>query len=233
MSSEAARPSERRLRICLEASILALSAALIGSTNVAAFHNYSVAADNLAGFPYAGTAQTRYDDSVGQIPGGGCSAPFSGTPVYQTEWVYISSDGANWEEIGTGHQCYDTYRYWYWGYGLAGVWYPWGAQVIGSSIGLHRTSINRDGSCHYLYFVDVTEVGYDTWCRNGVAVYAGIESYASTATWSGGTTALQFFVLGGSWYGWNGQKASAVDPQMCGHWAGQTAWVYGENVSSC
>lgn len=57
----------------------------------------------------------------------GCEAHYTGNPVYQTQWMLITSNAQNWIELGTGHQCSDTLGYWFWGYGYLGDWYPQGS----------------------------------------------------------------------------------------------------------
>ncbi len=110
----------------LGASTLAAGIAVVGVRPAAAqsFHSYSVASQTTPSGAFTGVATTRQDVPVANIPDTGCSGYFSGNPVYQTEWIYITSDGANWLELGTGHQCMNTLVYWYAGYGFAGTWHP-------------------------------------------------------------------------------------------------------------
>jgi hypothetical protein len=69
------------------------------------WHNYSVAFETTFG-GFTGLSAYRKDVHVGSQPSTGCSAPYTGGPIYQTEWV-SDSDGQRWLELGTGHQCND------------------------------------------------------------------------------------------------------------------------------
>lgn len=109
----------RALLIC----IVVIASTLVSNTGVATaavWHSYSAAYEKSAGLGYTGVAGTRADRSVSGLDMSGCSQFFVGQPVYQTEWVNISA--GNWLEFGTGHQCGDTMRYWYWGYGFNNTW---------------------------------------------------------------------------------------------------------------
>jgi hypothetical protein len=90
--------------------------------SASAFHKYSSAWENTPSeIPFTGVNEVRNDVSISGIPNDGCSTPITGTPVYQPEWVVQTSNSDTWTELGTGHQCGDTFRYWYWLEGAPGL----------------------------------------------------------------------------------------------------------------
>jgi hypothetical protein len=103
------------LRDILISAILTFVVLLPPPTLAAGFHGYSVAREQTGGSGFTGIETSRYDKSVDNVPSGGCVYPYTGTPVYQTQWVILNSGASSWRELGTGHQCEDLMRYWFWG----------------------------------------------------------------------------------------------------------------------
>ena len=173
---------------------------------------------------------------VGQ-PADGCSSPFTGTPVYQTQWVNITADGLNWREIGTGHQCNDTYRYWYWGYGSNGTWHWIGYQTGISNGQWHTFKIDRvfdDTFERYKFRIDGVIKGTLNSNATGEEVLAGLESYAVNATVAGHNyTTLQYQKLDGAFLNWAGKDKSVVNAPLCGSWVAAVSWRAGEGAGQC
>lgn len=158
----------------------------VAATHVAG-HGYSVAEETTGG-GFTGVHVYRVDQTVQGQPFTGCSSPFQGKPVYQTQWVIITGDALNWRELGTGHQCNDSYRYWFWGYGSNGTWVPLGTQTGITNGQWHFFKIERvfeDTFNRYKFSVDGVVKGALTSNATGVRVEAGLESYADTATVAG------------------------------------------------
>ncbi|WP_300677720.1 hypothetical protein [Nocardioides sp.] len=201
------------------------------ATSALAFHGYSNAIeDNHAGH-YTGLQMNRVDRAITQGTNG-CSTFFSGYPTYQTQWLKVTST-TNWMELGTGHQCGDTMRYWYWGYGFNGVWYPMG-EALGVTAGVsHEFRIARAGTDDWHFRVDGALKASLAWAVSGAADIVGLESYGpgtTTATYS--STSLKDTLDGGSWQYWGGKNGSRVDtPEMCGGWNSATSWRASENVA--
>lgn len=103
---------------------LAVAPSAVGDGN---FHGYSVGQETSYAGEYAGLGVTRVDRAVDGQANTGCGDYFTGNPVYQTQWVSLPGPG-DWIEVGTGHQCGDTKRYWFWGYGQGGDWNPIGVR---------------------------------------------------------------------------------------------------------
>lgn len=99
--------------------LLTLAAPAWGSHTTG--HAHSVAAEVTSN---RGGASTRWDNTMAGIPNNGCVNPITGSPMYQSMW--IRTGGPGWIELGTGHQCQDSFRYWYWGWGnSSGTWALW------------------------------------------------------------------------------------------------------------
>jgi hypothetical protein len=149
-----------------------------------------------------------------------------GDPVYQSEWLNITSDAKNWLELGTGHQCADTLRWWYWGYGYAGQWYALGS-VYGPTNGQsHGFSIVRDNTGLYHFEIDGIRRGTQG-SSEAQQIYTGLESYSSVANVNAYTHHnLQYSKnTAFAWNNWSGRDNQAVGyPPMCGRWLSDTSW---------
>lgn len=215
-------------------SALVTYALLVPNVTLAiTFHSYSVGRET-TGSGFTGVRSNRYDMAVSDIPDTGCGAPFTGSAVYQTEWV-ASGDGLNWREIGTGHQCHDTYRYWYWAYGVDGGFYPIGEQLGISNGQAHIFKISRafDGTANRYYFaVDNITKGTLYSERTFARVEAGLESLAGSADVIFSTGLLEYQKNNGAFSDWSGKDAKVVDNNMCGQWNFDTTWQSGEG-SAC
>lgn len=217
------------------AVLVAVGAMLLGTGLPAlAFHEYSYGGEN--GAPsFTGVEESRADAFFTGIPSDGCSSSFTGTPVYQTMWVLFTSDAQNWAEEGTGHQCNDTYRYWYWGYGSQGVWYSQGNVRISGGAN-HVFGLYLSAGGYWSANVDVTQIGSFTHTGVGVDVEAGLESWAQGAS-SGGVLpnwGLAYTDYSG-WINWSGNDYSYVsspaNEPMGGAWNGQMEWDAWETQS--
>jgi hypothetical protein len=188
---------------------------------------------------YRGVAVTRWDNTMRGIPNDGCtiSRPFDGHPMYQTQWVIVGDD--DWIELGTGHQCNDTFRYWFWGYGFNGGWFPRGTRGIpGTQKHTFRTW--RDGATAWRYEIDVTRMATLEWNVQGVRVEAGLESYAQNGTTENqgqpGTQnyeSLQHRSALGNWLSWAGRDGQVENAPLCGSWLNDITWRTGANVGDC
>lgn len=221
-------PSVLASAIFLALAMLAVEPAAAQSS----FHRYSVAYET--SFPGAFTGVSVVRDDVGlHTQGNGCFMPFSGTPVYQTQWVILPSTGGgqNWMEIGTGHQCSDLFRYWFWGYGFDGLWYPVGTQS-GIGPGTHRFQVYRHSGNQWDWYIDASHMaGPLSWTNIGNQVRAGLESYDGFAVVSNHTyRELQMTVNQSPWTNWAGMDFSDVtSAPMCGGWNNATQWRASEN----
>jgi len=214
--------------------LLLLFASSPSTSPLATWHNYSIAIESTSG-SFTGVASTRQDVPVGSQPSTGCDATyFSGNPVYQTQWV-DDADGANWLELGTGHQCADTKRYWYWGYALGGVWYPLGEQagVVNGDTHTFRISEAFNGTATVvLWQVDGTTKASISSSATYVRVDAGLESYAPPPAYVNSFTVSGLGAQrnGGSFVSWSGEDSSSVTVSgMCGKWISPTAWSAAES----
>lgn len=202
----------------------------------AAFHGYAVAKET-TGDGYTGVSDVRIDRAVSGQASDGCLGHFAGTPVYQTEWVIFTDLPQAWMELGTGHQCADTLRCWYWGYGEDGSWFPLGTYGNITNGLSHTFKISRafDGVRNRFYFqVDGSTKGNVSGSDTGSRVEAGLESYSGSATVPGHAySSLKYQKNGGSFSSWAGRDSNSVTSGMCGHWASDTSWYAGEGFASC
>ncbi|MCX4744862.1 hypothetical protein OG455_04890 [Kitasatospora sp. NBC_01287] len=206
-----------------------------GTTSAGLWHNYAIGFDTSHG-PYYGIGVSRNDTYIPVGPASDCTtSAFSPPVVYQTQWVLMTSDAQNWEELGTSHRC-NYHDFWYYGYGLSGAWYPVGTrneQYIGSPA-RHRFSIWRDGSNTWHYEVDSTDLGTDYWATSGAQISFGLESYDPSASTVGTDYAgISFLNSAGGSTSISGQGGVDIGTNMCGTWsANNTTWWAGEG-SGC
>jgi hypothetical protein len=213
-------------------ALVLLSARVDAST----FHEYS-AGYEVTGTGFTGVAATHLTEAITHQESNGCSSPFTGNEVYETIWVTITSDSLNSDEIGAGHQCNDTYRYYYWAYVQNGVFYPIG-YVIGAVNGsTHSYKIARafNGTNYYDYwYLDGVQKAAVYSPSRGVSVVAGLESWSSASTVAGyATDNLKYQLNEGSFNNWSGEDTRRIDGSMCGLWISATSWDSGENVIRC
>lgn len=196
------------------------------------FHKYSVAYETSAGTAYTAVQVVRSDGSFSISSGSSCTTHFTTPVVYQTQWVVMTSDAQNWVEIGTGHQC-DGFRYWFWGTGQGGVWYPLGtADNVGTNT--HTFTIRREAGKDWVYRVDGVHKMTLVWQITGLFDSVGLESYDGHAV-AGSHTYRQLSrqINEGAWELWAGFDNKRVDgPEMCGGWNSASEWRAAEN-SSC
>jgi hypothetical protein len=191
------------------------------------FHGYSAAYELSLSGQYTGVQTTRIDQYIFSQPATGCTQNFAGDPVFQSEWILITPDAANWLEIGTGHQCNDQYRYWFSGYGYLGVWVPVAIQVGVVNGQSHAFTIGKQGSTYYFHR-DFTSMGSQQ-SSFGSSVSSGLESYASAAIVGTYSHSNLQYIRGTTYYPWAGFDDSVVDAaQMCGGWNSQTSWRVAE-----
>lgn len=197
------------------------------------FHRYSGGGENNTNAD-RGVQVTRWDNEMAGIPNDGCTNPISGHPMYQSQWL-ITSTG--WIEMGTGHQCNDDNRYWYWGYGTSNwTLIDWRA-IPGTQ--KHKFRLERADTNTWRFFVDATQMtGTVAWNTTGVRVEAGLESWAANGqTLNGGNPGTQNYELMAyknglnAWVYWAGQDYTlGPNPPLCGNWVIATTWRSGANV---
>lgn len=204
------------------------------------FHGYATARETSNGYTLQGVSVERPDNNPADLPNDGCSAPFSGHPVYQTQWIIVTSDAKNWIEGGTGHQCQSNYQYRFWGYGYLGNWYGQSSSIFdGDFPTLHTFRLDKNTSNNeWVYFYDGAKVGSAvTWDVTGYAE-AGLESYASAAGVGKHQYGRLAYKKSGSWSAWSGRDSSTVTPSggMCGRWsstAGNDTYWYAAQNRTC
>ncbi len=220
----------RSLLSLLAASALVLSAGMASASD--GFHQYSLAYESSRDYTYYGVRLFRQDNNPGGLPADGCNAPFTGHPVYQTQWVIFNTTATDWVEGGTGHQCAGNYRYRFWGYGGAGNWYPQGTQQITETYVRRQHSLWRDLAYRWDYVVDASTIGdnFVTWNRVGIAS-AGLESYVTGAAVGAHSYDTLRYLRSETWSNWDGRDRSAVNSEMCGRWVSDTEWSAAQNRS--
>jgi hypothetical protein len=203
---------------------------------LSSFHSYSSALDNSDGV-YTGIRQYRSDRLPTGLANTNCTSPFTGEPVYQTQWNTRSVNGSDisWVELGTGHQCSGgpTYRYHFWGYGSVNNWHPLGTEDIGTTTGAYDFQIIQSNSQTYNWKVGgVLKASYD-WNTTFTDARVGLESYRSGATVSPYVgSSLQYTYNGSSsWKSFAGRDSSQVDTEMCGAWNTDTSFIMGQNTT--
>lgn len=221
----------RKARIALVASVVVLIFACSAGSASAdnGFHGYSAARETSSAGHYTGVATTRLDRTVFFQPNTGCTSHFSGDVVFQSEWIVITSDSQNWLELGTGHQCSDTFRYWYWGFGYGGIWFPLGTTDGIANEVSHTFEIIKFGSA-YGFLIDGVQKGSQA-TSTGVYDQSGLESYSTNAvigTYTHGN--LRRTTDSGGWTSWAGFDATKLTGAgMCGGWNSATVWRAAEN----
>lgn len=223
-----------QLATALVAFVLVLALAIASGHEADAdfgFHHYSVGREVASGTNvYTGSNQVRDDVSITYIPSTGCSGPYAGDPVYQSQWVV---NGSNWLEEGTGHQCNDTFRYWYWGFGFNGVWHSVGWTPMGTPPSTHRFYQYRGANCLWSTNIDYTQFDNSlSWCITGTLVQTGTESYSVSAVVPiHQNNQLMVSVNFAPYSAWSGRDWQNVETSygMCGGWINDYTRSTGEN----
>ncbi len=144
---------------------------------------------------------------------------------------------SNFYELGTGHQCNDQYRYWYWGLSANGQWTSLGSQAGITNGVQHLFRMDRQAtgqSTYAIYYrIDgVTKRTFTTGAVVGTVLDVGLESYCQGCVVDGYSNQDLKYLKAGVWSFWAGQDGQqANDPPMCGHWAGVTVWWSGEEAA--
>lgn len=187
------------------------------------FHRHAVGRDNTE-TAYHGVGNTRWDNEFERVSPDGCTDPFSGHPMYQTEWVLWEADATNWIELGTGHQCSGGYRYWFWGFGLNSSWYPRGTQTIPGTQ-QHEFRIDSNNTDTWYWWIDVTQMGAMSSSRVGHHVDIGLESwYANGRTPAHDYELMKYRRQDSTWVYFAGQNDPTVSQGMCGRYVIDSTW---------
>jgi hypothetical protein len=200
------------------------------------FHQYSIGREN-TGSGFTGAHTWRLDRPVSGLPNTGCSFAYTGNPVYQPIWATDPSPShLSWREVGTGHQCGDNFRYWYWGYGYQGQFTSLGIQSGISNGQYHTFEFHRKqlSSGYYYYFlVDGMTKATLKSTKTFPYVETGLESYASGASVSRyAHRSLKYQKLDGPMVPWSGRDYAVVHSQMCGTWLADDSRQVGQG-SGC
>lgn len=227
-----------RHRTALAVVALTLGFVMFDATPVAAdsSSNYSHAWENTGG-NFQGMSNYRTDRAVSGLPSNYCSSPYGYDVVYQPMWFAVAGSGNNFE-LGTGQQCNDTYRYWYWGLSVNGVYTSLGYQTGISNGPMHTFQIERQvqgpDTIDIVYTIDgVTKLTHPTTAGYGVTLDVGLESHCSgcSVAWYDNYTLK--YKKSGVWNYWSGRDGKQVnDPPMCGSWNADDVWISGQ-VASC
>jgi hypothetical protein len=140
-------------------------------------------------------------------------------------WVNLNSPFADWLEFGTGHQCNDTYRYWFWGYGEQGIWYPMGPNSSIPSNSTNTWQIEYSGGSWY-WATNGLVVNSIYWPVRAEVLETGLESYSAPAfvDWYNHSS-LKYRYGTGGWTASVGQDAFVVDAgKMSGAWVSASNW---------
>lgn len=202
-------------------------------------HKYSVAYET-TGSGYTGLSLIRTTRAVTGQVATGCSFPYSGEPVYQTSWVMLNNSDPSWKEIGIGHQCNDTFRYYFWGYGLNGAWFPLGEQLgitNGQSHSFKIASNVLGAAIWDRWYIDSTvkaELQFQVVDGTGTEVRVGLETYAGGAqVLPYDNISMKYQKNAGGFSNWAGQDTSLVQSPLCGDWGGATSWSPGQGLGVC
>ena len=228
----------RRLPGRPAAGFLAAAAIAFGMTSPVAsmavtFHGYSIAVESTGGSGFSGVASTRPNKAVSGLPQTGCSQYFSGNPVYETEWVILTADALNWHELGTGHQCGDANHFYYWGYGVNGVWNAINTEPNATTSGTHIFRIYRVNSTRTEFWIDGITKGSLTSSATGTSVHVGLESYYQTATVPGYANTALAYEKNLSFSSWSGRDGTVVNSPLCGLWNSDTSRTVGQGAGQC
>jgi hypothetical protein len=199
-------------------------------------HAWSTAYEFSGGTYYA-LSVTRYDNNFSPPAGSNCTTYYGGgsNPIYQTQWIFITSTASHWIELGTADQC-SGFDYLFWGYGVAGNWYPVGQATTPGGSSPHTFRIESDAGHVWRWYVDDVSKGSFYWNQKGVELSVGLETYetltvAPAHTYGG----MRYKSVAGSstWYYFAGRDDELTSRSyMCGHWASDSAWTAAEN-STC
>jgi hypothetical protein len=181
-----------------------------------AFHAYSYMQEWSSPYAYTGLYARRPETPVSGSPYSGCSTvPYSYQPVYFTQWVSINP-GVDWLEIGTGHQCSNDMKYWFWGYGWQGNWYPLGEEWNGIYFNeYHYFEVYRVATTWYWY---INGLNRDTmyWNAVGTRVRVGMESWNGHTTTPWTTIDTMNKTISEGPYTPLSYTSTVVNTQMCG-----------------
>jgi hypothetical protein len=223
----------KHLIIFAATAALAYSATIPSLSNAAATHRYSTATET-SGSSFTGVATTRINQHVSGLPQTGCSAYYTGNPVYQTQWVILSDTADDWHEIGTGHQCGDANHYYFYGYGLNSVWHPINAIPNASFSGSHTLRIYKASATRTEFWIDGSVKASLTTSVTGPEVRAGLETYWDTATVPGyNISFLQYQKDSSAPASWSGRDSTLVNTGMCGLWNSDTSRRVGQGSGQC
>jgi hypothetical protein len=221
------------LTIAIAACVtFSLVAAVRVDANHDGFHRYATGHET-TGTGFTGVSTYRRDQAVTGQAADGCSQPFTGHPVYQTMWVRLDSQ-LNWRELGTGHQCGDSFRYWYWGYGSNGAWFPIAFQPGVTNGQNHTFKISKANITppKYYFVIDTTTKGSLSSAATFERVAVGLETYASGATVVGYfNSTLKYQKNGGTFVDWVGQDALTLSAGMCGGFVIDTNFESGQGAT--
>jgi hypothetical protein len=234
--------SDHRFRGAAHAkAAVGLAAALLLATPLAAFAwtGYSFGVEDTGPIGFTGIYVDRKDQAITGQPLDGCTGLYTGSMVYQTQWIMETSDNKNWIEIGTGHQCNDTVRYWFWGFGQNLTYYEVGHQTGISDGTFHTFEINRHnpgtGETFYYLIGGVTKGHVASVPTDyGYQVRAGLESHSSSATVPAHYySPLEYQKNDGPFYYWLGQDSNVVWSGMSGKFTSDTTWCAAETLGVC
>lgn len=215
------------------AVILGIAVATPTRTDAAAAHIYSTATET-SGSGFTGVATVRINQHVNGLPQDGCSEYYTGHPVYQTQWVILSSTADDWHEIGTGHQCGDANHFYFYGYGLNIVWHPINAIPNAPFTGSHVMRIYKASATRTEFWIDGSVKASLTTSVTGPEVQVGLESYWDTATVAGyNMSSLQYQKNTSAPASWSGRDGTLVNAPMCGLWNSDTSRRVGEGAGQC
>jgi hypothetical protein len=200
-----------RLTAIAAAAALIFALAQPAPVRAASFHHYSHAWENTGG-NFTGMQVTRIDRAVTGLPSLGCSAPYQGNPVYQTQWFKLPGSG-NYYELGTGHQCNDNYIYWFAGVSINSQWMSIG-YLTGRVKNLqHVFQIDRQSTGPSTYYYRFRVDGVIRWSSGpnsnvGHTADTGLESYCQNCgvVWYAHSSLR--VLKSGTWTPWAGRDGS-------------------------
>jgi hypothetical protein len=229
---QVARPRGRSWPAVAAGAALLFGMVIPTPVQAAGFHGYSHAWE-ITGGNFTGMQVYRLDKAVTSQPSTGCSGHFQGSPVYQTMWLVLPGTG-NFYELGTGHQCNDTFRYWYWGLSVNGAFTSLGWQdniTNGASHTFRMDRVTTGPSTYAIYYrVDgVTKRTFSTGAVVAANVDAGLESWCQGCGVDGYANTSLKYLKAGIWQLWAGRDGQQInDPPMCGHWGTDSIWWAGQ-----